>query len=654
MTGQPHTEINATPKVSVIIPCYNQGRFLDEAVDSVLAQTMQDFEIIIVNDGSTEDFTNKLLDSYGRPKTTVYTIENSGLPAARNHGINQSHGKYILPLDADDKIAPEFLEKCCKLLDAHSLIGFVYTYVKFFGGEEGSWQTGHYDERRLLVGNMVSVCSLIRREAFESAGGYNENMKPGFEDWDLWVGLAEKGWEGHRITEYLFLYRKRKGTMSSKAEKPENRIKLVEQICRNHPEIYKRHLAYVVAEKEKLILTRQKQFEMLEQWRNQHSLAVNIVSGISALIKGVAPGLLKNSLCKKTERSLRRFLRRFMATGKFNFPLIHKHNGAKPKIAYIVPGLGITGGIGVICQHCNRLKKRGYDVTLVNANPVDFFSLDWFDGQSVRVRSLDKIDGHYDIAIATGWNTAYTLLGFPAKEKYYFVQSDESRFYSADDELAKMALDTYSFKFKYLTEARWIRKWLDDDFGHEAVYVPNGLDPELFHPAKPLEPKGSRVRVLLEGAIDLPFKGMEQAFEVVRDIDCEVWCVSSSGRPSAAWRCDRFFEYVPMNEMKHIYSSCDVLLKLSSVEGVFGPPLEMMACGGSCIVGKVNGHDEYIVNGHNAVVVERGDVEGAKAALTKLIEDEEFRKKLIEGGLKTAAEMRWETTIDKLEEVFNR
>ena len=647
MTGQPHTEVPAAPKVSVIIPCYNQGRFLDEAVDSVLAQTMPDFEIIVVNDGSTERFTNKLLENYKRSKTTVRTIENRGLPAARNHGIRQSRGQYILPLDADDKIAPEFLEKCCKLLDEHAKIGFVYTYVKFFGGEEGSWQTEHFDERKLLVGNIVSVCSLIRREAVESVAGYNENMKLGFEDWDLWIGLAEQGWQGYRIPEPLFFYRKRKGTMSCQAEKPENRIKLIEQICRNHPQIYSRHLAYVVAEKEKLVLTRQKQLELLQQCHKRHSLAVDIVSGIGALMKAVVPGFLKNGLSKKAEGPQRHFSGRFMPPGKSN-------HDSKPKIAYIVPGLGISGGIAVVCQHCNRLLRRGYDVTLVNSNPVDFFRLDWFNGQRVPVRTLEQIDRDYDIAVATGWSTAYNLLEFPAKQKYYFVQSDESRFYPDDDQLAQKALDTYSFKFKYLTEAKWVRKWLGHEFGHRAIYIPNGLDPDLFHSAEPLEPKGSRVRVLLEGAIDLPFKGMEQAFEAVREIDCEVWCVSSSGRPSVAWRCDRFFESVPINEMKNIYSSCDILLKLSSVEGVFGPPLEMMACGGSCVVGRVDGHDEYIVDGHNAVVVEPGDVDGAKAALTRLIEDGQFRKKLIEAGLETAAEMRWDTTIDKLEQIFKR
>ena len=90
-------------KVSVIIPCYNQGQYIEEAVKSVLAQTYQNFEIIIVNDGSTDEFTNKLLSDYDKQKTKVLHTDNQGLASARNNGIKVAKGKYILPLDADER-----------------------------------------------------------------------------------------------------------------------------------------------------------------------------------------------------------------------------------------------------------------------------------------------------------------------------------------------------------------------------------------------------------------------------------------------------------------------------------------------------------------------------------------------------------------------
>ena len=113
-------------KVSVVIPCYNQGAFIDDAVNSVLAQTFSDFEIIIVNDGSTDATTNALLERYSRPKTTVIHTENQGVCAARNTAIKAAAGKYILPLDADDKIEPTYLEKAVNVFDNHPETGVVW------------------------------------------------------------------------------------------------------------------------------------------------------------------------------------------------------------------------------------------------------------------------------------------------------------------------------------------------------------------------------------------------------------------------------------------------------------------------------------------------------------------------------------------------
>jgi glycosyltransferase involved in cell wall biosynthesis len=208
---------------------------------------------------------------------------------------------------------------------------------------------------------------------------------------------------------------------------------------------------------------------------------------------------------------------------------------------------------------------------------------------------------------------------------------------------------SYLFDYQYITEARWIKTWIFNNFGHNACLVPNGLDSDIFHPCPPLVPKGNKPRILLEGAIGLPFKGMKEAFEAVAPLDVEVWCVSSLGKPESNWKCDRFFEQVPMTEMKKIYSSCDILLKLSRVEGFFGPPMEMMACGGVVVVGRVTGYDEYIVDGYNAIVIDPLDVTSATDAVQNLISNKTIYDNLVENGKKTAHEWAWETSIDTLE-----
>ena len=323
----------------------------------------------------------------------------------------------------------------------------------------------------------------------------------------------------------------------------------------------------------------------------------------------------------------------------------------RESIAYVIPGGDISGGMAVICQHVNRLMERGVDVVMLSANGCR--SIDWFPNQRVPIIPLAEVANlRHRVLVATQWSTAYHVQRMSADRKYYFVQAVESWFYPEGSPEADAAMQSYRFPFIYMTEALWIQRWLKENFNHDSIYVPNGLDETIFHPVPPIEPKGSKVRVLLEGPIDLPTKGMAEAFMAVKDLDCEIWCVSRTGTPDPSWRCDRFFSHVEMGNMKQLYSSCDILLKLSRVEGFFGPPMEMMACGGTAVVGDCMGHDEYIVDGHNALVVPLGNVEAAKLAVHRLIHDPGLRQHLTHNGMITAREWNWNRTIDILHKVY--
>ena len=320
------------------------------------------------------------------------------------------------------------------------------------------------------------------------------------------------------------------------------------------------------------------------------------------------------------------------------------------RIAYITPGCGLAGGIAVICQHATRLQRRGHEVFLLSLETPR--SMDWFPNQTVPVIDINEWKGPLDILVATGWSTAFHLPRIAATVKCYFVQSDETRFFPDGSLWKHLASLTYYFGVNYITEARWLQRWLKETFGHSAELIPNGLDENIFYPAPPIHPKGSRPRVLLEGTISLPYKGMREAFEVIAPLDVEVWCVSSRGAPKKGWKCDRFFEQVPLMDMRRIYSSCDILLKLSRVEGVFSPPMEMMACGGVAVVGRVTGYDEYIVDGYNALVVDLDDSKAAREAVMRLMTDASLKSKLIANGRTTAEKSKWEESIDRLEHYF--
>jgi len=348
-----------------------------------------------------------------------------------------------------------------------------------------------------------------------------------------------------------------------------------------------------------------------------------------------------------------------------NYPKIKKENiitnnqesrsNLSVKIGYIVPSLGISGGIAVVLNHVNRLLQRGYDVSLISFNKSD--CQDWFNNEVPVIFAESEEEylfKNFDIVICTHWSTAFYADLFPAKRKIYFVQSDERRFNPENKEEIRTIEETYKINFEYMTEAIWIQRWLKDEFGHNAYYVPNGIDLNVFHKAKPIEEKTKKTRVLLEGGIDIWFKGMDDAYNAVKGIDCDLWIVSCQGKPKKDWNYNKFFENVSFSEMKYIYSSCDIFLKMSKVEGFFGPPLEAMACGCAVVVSEVTGYDEYIKDGYNALVVKQGDTKGARMAVERLIKDKGLREKLIQNGFRTAKEWSWDRSIDFLEKVINK
>lgn len=239
------------PKVSVIIPCYNQGAYVAEALDSVLAQPCRDFEIIVVNDGSTDPETRAILERLERPATRVIHTANQGLAAARNNGIAQAAGQYILPLDADDRIGPGYLEKGAAVLDRHPEVGFVYCLARLFGAKRGMFYLNRGGLGDMLLDSRVFCSALFRKADWEAAGGYNSNMRHGWEDWDFWLSLLEQGKSPYLIPEVLFHYRVKAGSMI-RSMTPEQRLAMQLQLFENHRDLYCRHMGLIFAEYQRM------------------------------------------------------------------------------------------------------------------------------------------------------------------------------------------------------------------------------------------------------------------------------------------------------------------------------------------------------------------------------------------------------------------
>jgi GT2 family glycosyltransferase len=252
------------PAISVVIPCYNLGAYLDEAVESVLAQTRQDFEVIVINDGSTDPETNRLLASYVRPFTRVLTTENRGLPAARNLGIREARGTFICALDADDKLDPTYFEKALRAFDDDPGLTFVSSWIQMFGIEDQVWRRDRCDLETLLRDCTVTTAAVTRRSAVESVGGYDENMTLGYQDWDLAIRLTRAGHRGVIVPETLFHYRRRAGSMSQVSCRGETHLALMRYLYDKHEPAYREHLKAVMLGQGEEIATRLTHLRRLE------------------------------------------------------------------------------------------------------------------------------------------------------------------------------------------------------------------------------------------------------------------------------------------------------------------------------------------------------------------------------------------------------
>ncbi|MCX6355560.1 MAG: glycosyltransferase [Candidatus Aureabacteria bacterium] len=266
------TDPKQHPRVSVIVPCHNLGRYINEAVDSVLAQTLQDFEIIVVNDGSTDEYTNGLLAKYKKDKTRVLTIENKGPSGARNFGITHSKAPCIICLDSDDILEPTCLEKALSVMEERPDTGIASFWYKAFEGDEWEHKPDLCTLDDILGENRICVSAMFPRRAWEEVGGYDERFKgalAGCEDWDFWIGIMKRGYRLRIIKEFLFRYRVRGDSVSIASKIPENRYSIMKMIIEKHKDIYQKNAIEVLLGKEKIIgdmLDYQRQLLEAQQW----------------------------------------------------------------------------------------------------------------------------------------------------------------------------------------------------------------------------------------------------------------------------------------------------------------------------------------------------------------------------------------------------
>jgi O-antigen biosynthesis protein len=304
--------------------------------------------------------------------------------------------------------------------------------------------------------------------------------------------------------------------------------------------------------------------------------------------------------------------------------------------------LQLSGGVGVVVEHASQLAARhGFDVTLAMTRKQK--EPDW------SFRGLDRLhvvpieqarEAAYDVAVATWWETTTHLFDLNARRHAYFVQSLEERFYGRWETARVGAALTHALPISFITEARWIAETLEElQPGGRVRYVRNGVDKGVFALPERLQPRrDGHLRILVEGYRGSSFKGVDEAVAAVGAMQepHHLTAVIPDRAVEGDVEADTVLGAVPQRELARLYACTDVVLKLSRIEGMFGPPLEGFHCGATCVVTPVTGHEEYVSHGWNGLVTEWDDLRGTARLLDLLARDRRYLHFLRANAVETA------------------
>ena len=217
------------PLISVIIPCFNQGQFLEECINSITSKLTSNIEIIVVDDGSTEIETLNVLNSFPFQNCTLIRQENQGPSAARNNGIQISKADLFIALDADDILKSDFIDKAYNLINNNSKIGVVYGDCEYFGDKNGL-SIKQFNKYSQWYVNGLTVTALVRKELWKQCGGFDETMREGYEDWDFWIRAMQFNWIFEKMDVVSLAYRiKEKSTNSGAINKHDDLVAFIQK-----------------------------------------------------------------------------------------------------------------------------------------------------------------------------------------------------------------------------------------------------------------------------------------------------------------------------------------------------------------------------------------------------------------------------------------
>lgn len=337
------------------------------------------------------------------------------------------------------------------------------------------------------------------------------------------------------------------------------------------------------------------------------------------------------------------------------------------KITYVLPSVGIAGGVLTVFETVNRLIQRGHEARIITLNNTSS-KVSWYPykGETFNLQDIYKLE--HDIIVATHYITAFFVANLDIKaKKYYYIQHKESLFINEENldnniknkkefvnEYRNYIEQSYLLPLKHITTSKWLYDMSRKNFKQKPIRIKYGLNHDIFYPDPLFDKPQDKMRVLIEGTMQTTlWKGLKDAYEAIKKVkNIEVWTISADELSEENKKLiDKHWKAPSQDEIRHIYSSCDVLIKPSWYEGWGIGPMQAMACGCAIIITDNKGCKEYAKNNFNALIVPPKNPNAITKALEK-IKDHKLRTKLIDNGLETMKKFQWDSEIDKLEKVF--
>ena len=704
------------PYFSVIVPTYNQARYLPEALDSLLAQSFPDWEAVVVNDGSTDD-TAQVLELYSARdrRIRIFHQENGGVAAALNTGLRNARGEWICWLSSDDLFEPHKLATHRQAISENPCIRFFYSHFYYLNDATGKktasglWQP--IPEPALQVcrffvspyihGNSIAV----HRSVFEKVGLLDGQNRCG-QDFDMWLRISaqfesrfidsrtcvtrfHEAQSGNAFPEAGFFDSARACTLFLNANAFPKIFPLLDlSILENAVQAVQETLN-IAFDGNALMYKGSQSTALLERLREWLVLPENaalrnaITAGLRQACDSVTASNLPDSIKQAASNLLVEEGYIFAAhdflaetalqaaslknSGKQSEALslerylkgFSRSQSRKLLITIITPGTDLSGGVKVIFEYCNRLAKLGHIVNLVTMQGEypDWFKLEpaiRFIKSDYDIARLVSDLPDADVVFATLWLTAYMVNGLPASKgrKFYLVQSYESATLATPEH----ADPTYTLPLRKIAVSSWLVRLMRERFSEEATLIRNAYDPAVFYsePSQRLDFPSEEIRVGMLYYQEERKGGADgmAAFLLAREKYPNMKLILFGQRPADSAIYDEIYENISGDDVRRYYNSLDLFISTSWQEGFGLPGLEAMACGIPLITTDSGGIEDYALDGATALVVPPRDRGAIARALILLAGNQDLRDRLRQSALTKAGEFSWNASVTALEGVL--